>query len=87
MAKMWKLVSLNGKVTRMVLNLKELVCFIDQSQEGRLWNSCQGKGMFGSFHGLIPIYAEVTTGILFRTDIGWPGKFFRLSASSAVAGV
>lgn len=36
MAKMWKLVSLNGKVTRMVLNLKELVCFIDQSQEGRL---------------------------------------------------
>lgn len=29
MAKMWELLSLNGKVTRMVLNLKELVCFID----------------------------------------------------------
>lgn len=43
--------------------------------------------MFGSFHGLIPRYSDVTTGILFRTDRGWPGKFFGLSASSAVAGV
>lgn len=36
MAKMWELLSLNGKVTRMVLNLKELVCFIDEGQGGRL---------------------------------------------------
>lgn len=29
MAKMWELLSLNGKVMRMVLNLKELVCSVD----------------------------------------------------------
>lgn len=43
--------------------------------------------MFGSFHGLIPRFSDVTTGILFRTDIGWPGKFCRLPARGAVAGV
>lgn len=36
MAKMWELLSVDGKVTRMVLNLKELVYFIDKSQEGSL---------------------------------------------------
>lgn len=43
--------------------------------------------MFGSFHGLIPRFSDVTTGILFRTDIDWPGKFCGLPECSAVAGV
>lgn len=33
MAKMWELLSLNGEVARMVLNLQELVCFIHQSRQ------------------------------------------------------
>lgn len=44
--------------------------------------------MFGSFHGLIPRYLDMTTvSPLKLTDIGWPGRFYRPATNGAVAEV